>query len=126
MSMLVWAAAVIVVAAVAGMRSCELMEFERDCCLPPEERAPGLFRYRVQGKLIKGQKLGGVRDGWVVVKEVWDAMRTAAAVTPTRERAAESLDDSPLTHGPISFAPGSTGTLDVVSDLIRSRTARSR
>ncbi|WP_143658997.1 site-specific integrase [Streptomyces sp. SA15] len=87
MSMLVWAAAVIVVAAVAGMRSCELMEFESDCCLPPEERAPGLFRYRVQGKLIKGQKLGGVRDEWVVVKEVWDAMRTAAAVTPSRERA---------------------------------------
>lgn len=86
MPMVVSAAAVIVVASVAGMRSSELMELERECCLAPEERAPGLFRYRIEGKLIKGQPLGGLRDEWVVVKEVWQALRTAAEVNPARDR----------------------------------------
>ncbi|GAA2974080.1 site-specific integrase [Streptomyces enissocaesilis] len=62
------------VAALAGMRHCELGELVVGCRQPPLEIAPGLFRYRLAGKLIKGQPLGGVRDEWVVTREVYEAI----------------------------------------------------
>ncbi|MDX3402559.1 hypothetical protein B0E38_01432 [Streptomyces sp. 111WW2] len=65
------------VAALAGMRHCELGELVVGCRQPPLEIAPGLFRYRLAGKLIKGQPLGGVRDEWVVTKEVYEAIDVA-------------------------------------------------
>ncbi|WP_328690080.1 site-specific integrase [Streptomyces phaeochromogenes] len=61
-------------AALAGMRHCELGELIVGCRQPPQETAPGLFRYRLTCKLIKGQPLGGVRDEWVVSREVYEAI----------------------------------------------------
>ncbi|OEJ28879.1 hypothetical protein AR457_33930 [Streptomyces agglomeratus] len=64
-------------AALVGMRHCELGELVVGCRQPPQEIAPGLFRYRLAGKLIKGQPLGGVRDEWVVTREVYEAIEVA-------------------------------------------------
>lgn len=62
-----------VIAAVSGMRACELMELQVGCRLPPEEPLPGMTRYRLAGKLIKGQPLGGTRDEWVVIEPAYQA-----------------------------------------------------
>jgi integrase len=71
-------AAVLVTAAVSGMRKSELCELAPGCCLPPQEVMPGLARYRVAGKVIKGQPDGGIPDEWVVTREVHDALTVAA------------------------------------------------
>jgi hypothetical protein len=60
-------AAATVIAAVSGMRASELMELQVGCRLPHEEPLPGMVRYRLASKLIKGQPLGGTRDEWVVI-----------------------------------------------------------
>ena len=54
-------AAIVTLAAVSGMRSAELMELRIGCCRPPESHGPGLVRYRLASKVIKGQPLGGTR-----------------------------------------------------------------
>ena len=66
-------AAATVIAAVSGMRASELMELQADCRQPAEELLPGMTRYRLAGKLIKGQPLGGTRDEWVVIEPVYQA-----------------------------------------------------
>ena len=70
-------ACIIVTAAVAGMRACELMELKVGCRRPSQELAPGLVRYRLAGTLIKGQPLGGVQDEWVVIEPVARAVELA-------------------------------------------------
>jgi len=54
-----------------------LCELPAGCCLPLREIAPGLARYRISGKVIKGQPPGGAADEWVVTKEVYDAIAVA-------------------------------------------------
>jgi hypothetical protein len=66
-------AAIALLAAVSGMRSSELMELEVGCCRPPEHYSPGLVRYRLASKVIKGQQLGGVADEWVVIEPAYRA-----------------------------------------------------
>lgn len=66
-------AAIILLAAVSGMRSSELMELRTGCCRPPEQHGPGLVRYRLASKIIKGQPLGGVTDEWVVIAPAYRA-----------------------------------------------------
>jgi integrase len=66
-------AAITLLAAVSGMRSSELMELEAGCCRPPEEHGPGLVRYRLASKVIKGQPLGGTPDEWVVIEPAYRA-----------------------------------------------------
>ena len=66
-------AAITLLAAVSGMRSSELMELETGCCRPPEHYGPGLVRYRLASKVIKGQQLGGVADEWVVIEPAYQA-----------------------------------------------------
>ena len=66
-------AAAAVIAAVSGMRASELMELQVGCRQPPEELLPGMTRYRLAGKLIKGQPLGGTRDEWVVIEPAYQA-----------------------------------------------------
>ncbi len=66
-------AAIITLAAVSGMRSSELMELQADCCRPPEQHGPGLLRYRLASKIIKGQPLGGTADEWVVIEPAYRA-----------------------------------------------------
>jgi hypothetical protein len=57
-------AAIILLAAVSGMRSSELMELTVGCCRPVENHGAGLVRYKLASKIIKGQQLGGVADEW--------------------------------------------------------------
>lgn len=66
-------AAIIILAAVSGMRSSELMELQVGCCPPPEHFGPGLVRYRLASKVVKGQPLGGVADEWVVIEPAYRA-----------------------------------------------------
>lgn len=66
-------AAIILLAAVSGMRSSELMELEVGSCRPPEHYGLGLVRYRLASKVIKGQQLGGLADEWVVIEPAYRA-----------------------------------------------------
>ncbi|MEG8184610.1 site-specific integrase [Nocardia terpenica] len=66
-------AAIITLAACSGMRACELMELRVGCRLPVEEPVPGLKRFRLASKLIKGQPLGGIDDQWVVIEPAYRA-----------------------------------------------------
>ncbi len=70
-------ACITVTAAVSGMRACELMELEVGCRRPPQQLGPGLVRYRLAGRLIKGQPLGGTHDEWVVIEPVTRAVELA-------------------------------------------------
>jgi integrase len=70
-------ACIIVIAAVSGMRMSELAELQVGCRRPPHEDAPGLARYRLASKVIKGQPLGGVNDEWVVIEEAYRAVALA-------------------------------------------------
>ncbi|MFD8565138.1 hypothetical protein ACFV1N_48410 [Streptosporangium canum] len=78
-------AAITTLAAVSGMRSSELMELQVGCRRPPETHGPGLVRYRIASKVIKGQVLGGVDDEWVVIQPAY----TAAGLL-------EQLHDNPV------------------------------
>jgi len=89
-------AAATVIAAVSGMRTCELMELQVGCRLPPEETLPGLSRYRLAGKLIKGKPLGGTRDEWVVIEPAYQAAGLA-------EQFHDDPDDGDLLFGRIAF-----------------------
>jgi integrase len=70
-------ACLLVIAAATGMRSSELFELALGCRLPTEQKAPGLFRYRVAGKVIKHRGHGGETDERVVVGEVHQAVALA-------------------------------------------------
>lgn len=66
-------AAIITLATCSGMRASELMELRVGCRLPVEEPIPGLMRFRLASKLIKGQPLGGTDDQWVVIEPAYRA-----------------------------------------------------
>ncbi len=83
-------AAIIVVLAVSGMRSSEVMELRAGARLPPQEPGPGLVRYRLTSKVIKGQPLGGTQDQWVVIEPVYRAVELA-----------EQLHDNPQDGTPL-------------------------
>ncbi|MBL3802970.1 site-specific integrase [Streptomyces sp. BRB081] len=70
-------ASMIVLAAASGMRASELMELRIGCRLPLEEPVPGLTRYRLASKVVKGQPLGGTDDEWVVIEPVYRAVELA-------------------------------------------------
>src|SRR5438046_992769 len=70
-------AAIIVVAAASGMRASELMELRVGCRRPAEEPVPGLQRFRIASKVVKGQPLGGTDDEWVVIEPVYRAVELA-------------------------------------------------
>ncbi|WP_331752449.1 site-specific integrase [Streptomyces chartreusis] len=84
-------AAVIVLAAVSGMRSSELMELTVGCRRPPEEPAPGLTRYRLVSKVIKGQELGGIVDEWVVIEPAYRAVELIEQLHPDPREGATLL-----------------------------------
>ena len=83
-------ACITVTAALSGMRASELMELQADCRRPPEPNGADLVRYRLAGKVIKGQPLGGVADEWVVIEPVHHAVGLA-----------EQLLDDPDTGAPL-------------------------
>lgn len=80
-------ACLLLTAAVSGMRASELAELLVGCRRPPQESYRGLRRFRIGGKLIKGQGLGGTDDEWVVTEEVYEAIALA-----------EHLHDSSSSH----------------------------
>lgn len=75
-------AAIITVAAVSGMRSSELMELQVGCRRPPEHATPGLTRYRLASRIVKGQPLGGTADEWVVIEPVYRAAELLERLHP--------------------------------------------
>jgi len=77
-------ACILVVAAITGMRASEIMELPAGCRLPPATMAPGLVRYKLAGKTIKGQPQGGTWDEWVVIEEVHRAVGLAEQLGPRR------------------------------------------
>ena len=89
-------AAATVIAAVSGMRASELMELQVGCRLPPEESGPGMTRYRLAGKIVKGQPLGGTRDEWVVIEPAYQAVELA-------EQFHDGPSDGTLLFGRIAF-----------------------
>jgi integrase len=84
-------AAIILLAAVSGMRSSELMELQVGCCRPPEQVGPGLLRYRLASKVVKGQPLGGVADEWVVIEAAHRAAELIEHLHQTRQAGAPLL-----------------------------------
>jgi len=87
---IVGTAAITLIAAVTGMRSSELMELKVGCRRPPEHYGPGLVRYRLAGKVVKGQPLGGIADEWVVIEPVHHAVGLV-----------EQLHDNPTDGAPL-------------------------
>ena len=83
-------AAIIVILAVSGMRSSEVMELQAGSRQPPQELGPGVVRYRLTGKVIKGQPLGGTQNQWVVIQPVYRAVELA-----------EQLHDDPRDGAPL-------------------------
>jgi hypothetical protein len=78
-------AIILALAAITGMRTSELMELQVGCRRPPEQYGPGLVRYRLASKVVKGQPLGGTRDEWVVIETAYRAAELA-----------EQLHDTPV------------------------------
>jgi len=85
-----------VIAAVSGTRASELMELQAGCRQPTQEFGPGMTRYRLAGKLIKGQPLGGTRDEWVVIEPAYQAAGLAGQLRD------DPADDA-LLFGRIAF-----------------------
>lgn len=69
-------AALTVIAALSGMRNSELAELLVGC-RRTTEIGPGMVRHSIASKIIKGQKLGGLDDEWVVLEEVHRAVALA-------------------------------------------------
>jgi integrase len=89
-------AAATVIAAVSGMRASELMELQIGCRRPPEVFGPGMVRYRLASKLIKGQPLGGTRDEWVVIEPAYQAVEVV-------EQLHDDPADGALLFGRLAF-----------------------
>jgi hypothetical protein len=53
------------------------MELRVGCRRPVEEPIPGLQRFRIASKIIKGQPLGGTNDEWVVIEPAYRAIGLA-------------------------------------------------
>jgi hypothetical protein len=83
-------AIILVLAAITGMRASELMELQVGRRRPAEHYGPGLVRYRLVSKLVKGQPLGGIRDEWVVIEPAYQAAALA-----------EQLHDDPIDGAPL-------------------------
>jgi hypothetical protein len=73
-----------------------LMELRIGCRRPPEESVPGLTRYRIASKIVKGQPLGGTDDEWVVIDPVYRAIELL-------EQLHDAPDEGSLLIGRFSF-----------------------
>jgi hypothetical protein len=93
---LVRTATILVLASITGMRASELMELQVGCRRPPEQYSPGLVRFRLASRLVKGQPLGGLRDEWVVIHAAYQAAGIA-------EQLHDNPTDEPLLFGRFHF-----------------------
>ncbi|MFE3257041.1 hypothetical protein [Nocardia sp. NPDC059229] len=73
-------ACLILTAALSGMRNSELRELLSGCCRSEALASGTGVRYKLAGKLIKGQKFGGVADEWVVIEQVHRAIDVAERI----------------------------------------------
>jgi hypothetical protein len=96
-------AAVIVLAATSGLRASELMELRVGCRRPVEEPIPGLKRFRVASKIVKGQPLGGTDDEWVIIEPAYRAIELAEQLHDDPAKECRCSAVSPST----SATPGS-------------------
>ena len=69
------------------MRTSELMELQVGCRRPVEEPTPGLMRYRLASKLVKGQPLGGTETNGSSSSPPTGPPRSPNSSTTTRARA---------------------------------------
>lgn len=113
-------AAIVLLTAVSGMRASELMELRVGCRRPTEEPVPGLRRFRLASKIVKGQPLGGTDDEWVVIEPAYQAVELAEHCTTTRSPERRSSAGSPSTSATSGSAHGSTPRRAVGSDWPRS------
>jgi hypothetical protein len=89
-------ATIVALAAASGMRSSELMELRVGCRRPVEEPIPGLRRFRIASKIVKGQPLGGTGDEWIVIEPAYRAVELAEQLHDDRR-------DAELLFGRFSF-----------------------
>jgi len=89
-------AAIIVVLAVSGMRSSEVMELQVGARRTPQELGPGLVRHRLASRVVKGQPLGGLADERVVIEPVIRAVELA-------EQLRDDPQDGALLFGRFAF-----------------------
>ena len=101
-------AAIIVLAAVSGMRASELMELRAGCRRPVEEPIPGLQRFRIASKIVKGQPLGGTDDEWVVINPPTAPSSSPSSCTTTPAKAHCCSGASHSTSATRGSATGST------------------
>jgi hypothetical protein len=118
-------AAITLLAAVSGMRSSELMELQVGCCRPPERHGPGLERFRLASKIIKGQPLGGIADEWVIIEPAYRAAQLLEHLHDTRPAGRPCWAGSPSTSATPGSATGSTAQPASASGSPRSPTPRS-
>ena len=88
------------------MRASELMELRVGCRRPAGEPVPGLQRFRIASKIVKGQPLGGTDDEWVVIEPVYRAVGLA-----------EQLHDNPRDGVPPARALRLHRPLHLVQEL---------
>lgn len=91
-------ACMISISALSGMRHSELCELPEDCQQPPQQIGPSRVRHRLKSKLIKGQKLGGVWDEWVVAAEAYEAAGNRPG--PCRSRRGPPVSPNPQLQWP--------------------------
>ncbi|WP_405986960.1 site-specific integrase [Streptomyces sp. NBC_00872] len=86
----------VVIVALSGMRQSELREMNVGCRVPPIEAGPGLKRYKLASRVIKGKPLGGVPDEWVVIWEAYQAAEVAEQLLGPEAEIGDPLLTSPL------------------------------
>ncbi|MGY1398110.1 site-specific integrase [Streptomyces sp. SS10] len=86
----------VVIVALSGMRQSELREMNVGCRVPPIEAGPGLKRYKLASRVIKGKPLGGVPDEWVVIWEAYQAAEVAEQLLGPDAEIGDPLLTSPL------------------------------
>ncbi|WP_405682379.1 site-specific integrase [Streptomyces sp. NBC_00057] len=86
----------VVIVALSGMRQSELREMNVGCRVPPIEAGPGLKRYKLASRVVKGKPLGGVPDEWVVIWEAYQAAEVAEQLLGPEAEIGDPLLTSPL------------------------------
>lgn len=99
-------AAIIVLAAASGMRASELMELRVGCRRPIEEPVPGIQRFRIASKVVKGQPLGGTDDEWVVIEPVCRAVELAEQLRSRTDPWVRAVVAGPAAHPVDGRRPG--------------------
>ncbi|MFI1584678.1 site-specific integrase [Embleya sp. NPDC020630] len=96
-------AAHLVIVALSGMRHSELREMNVGCRVPLIEAGPGLVRYKLASRVVKGKPLGGAADEWVVVKEAYEAAGIAEQLLGPGADIGDPLVTSPLDQDRLSL-----------------------